>query len=52
MAEDIQDAEEESDRPAAEARCLSTHKAWHAIAFLLERAGFPVDIVYGEQRFA
>ena len=36
----------------AEARYLSTHKAWHAIAFVLERAGFPVDIVYGEERFA
>lgn len=34
-----------------EARYLSTHKAWHAIAFLLERAAFPVDIVYGEEAF-
>jgi hypothetical protein len=52
LAENTQDAEEEADLPPDKARHLSTHKAWHAIAFLLERAAFPVDIVYGEEQFA
>lgn len=39
------------DVAPADARQLTTHKAWHAIAFLLERTGFPVDIVHGEQAF-
>jgi Domain of unknown function (DUF1877) len=52
LAEGIQDAEEQADLPPAEARHLSTHTAWHTIAFLLERATFPVDIVYGEEEFA
>jgi uncharacterized protein DUF1877 len=52
LVEDSRDAEENSDFSPAEARHLSTEKAWQAIAFLLERANFPVDIVYGEGRFA
>ncbi|MCE7001876.1 YfbM family protein [Kibdelosporangium philippinense] len=36
---------------ASEARVWDTDKAWHAIAFLLERRNFPVDIVYGEVEF-
>jgi hypothetical protein len=48
----VQDEEAEVDLPPDKARYLTTHKAWHAIAFLLERAGFPVDIVYGEEAFA
>lgn len=52
LAEGIQDAEEQADLPPAQARSPSTHTAWHAIAFLLERATFPVDIVYGEEEFA
>ncbi|MCP9957328.1 YfbM family protein [Streptomyces sudanensis] len=32
----------------AEARCLDTDKAWHALDFLLSRIGFPVDVVFGE----
>jgi uncharacterized protein DUF1877 len=52
LADDVRDAEEETELPPAKARRLSTHKAWHAIAFLLEHAGFPVDVVYGEQPFA
>jgi hypothetical protein len=51
LVEDIEDAEAESDVPPAQARHLSTHQAWNAIAFLLERAAFPVDIVYGEEQF-
>jgi hypothetical protein len=52
LAAHVQDAEEECDLPSGEARHLSTHKAWQAIAFILGRAGFPVDIVYGEERFS
>ena len=52
LVEDIRDAEEKANLPAGKARHLSTHKAWHAIAFLLEHASFPVDIVYGEARFS
>jgi hypothetical protein len=44
--------EDDADLPPAEARYLSTHKAWHAIAFLLDRADFPVKVVFGEERFA
>ncbi len=52
LAEAVQDAQEQTPLPPAQARHLTTHKAWHAIAFLLDRAGFPVDIVYGEEPFA
>lgn len=31
------------------ARCLDVDKAWDALGFLLRRAGFPVDIVHGEE---
>jgi hypothetical protein len=51
LAGDIRDAEEDADLPAAKARHLSTDKAWQAIGFLLERAEFPVDVVYGEEQF-
>jgi hypothetical protein len=51
FAEEVIDTEEESEPAPAEARHLSTHSAWHAIAFLLHRAGFPVDIVFGEKDF-
>jgi hypothetical protein len=33
-------------------RQLSTRWTWHALEFLLRRAGFPVDVVYGEEAFA
>ncbi len=36
------------DDAAATARVLETDKAWHALDFLLNRRGFPVDVVYGE----
>ncbi|MFC8829224.1 YfbM family protein [Streptomyces sp. NPDC057137] len=38
-----------NDVAPSDARQLTTHKAFGAIAFLLERAGVPVDIVHGEQ---
>ncbi|MFG2288617.1 YfbM family protein [Streptomyces sp. NPDC048595] len=34
--------------PAAD-RCLDVDKAWDALGFLLRRAAFPVEIVYGEE---
>ena len=52
LVEGIQDTEEETEPPPTKARYLTTHKAWQSIAFLLDRAGFPVDIVNGEQPFA
>ncbi|MFE2477743.1 DUF1877 family protein [Streptomyces sp. NPDC059389] len=36
------------DDAAATARVHETDKAWHALDFLLNRRGFPVDVVYGE----
>ncbi|GAA1564366.1 DUF1877 family protein [Streptomyces globosus] len=33
---------------AGAARCHSTDKAWHALSFLLDRIGFPVDAVHGD----
>jgi hypothetical protein len=49
FVEEVMDTEEESEPAPAEARHLSTHSAWHAIT--LHRAGFPVDIVFGEKNF-
>src|SRR4051794_18514772 len=46
---EVRDAEEGLDLSPVVARRLTTHKAWHAIEFLLARAGFPVDVVYGEE---
>ncbi|MFD8412808.1 YfbM family protein [Streptomyces sp. NPDC059650] len=34
--------------PPSRARCHSTGKAWHALSFLLDRIGFPVDVVHGD----
>lgn len=50
--EETEDAQEESDPPPAEARHFSTAKTWDLLGFLLRRAGFPVDVVHGEDRFA
>jgi hypothetical protein len=33
----------------AQRRAFGTDKAWHALAYLLERRDFPVNIVFGEQ---
>lgn len=52
LAYQSQDSEEDKDLPPSDVRYLTTHKAWHAISFLLERARFPVDIVNGEVAFA
>ncbi|MGW6705940.1 YfbM family protein [Streptomyces sp. NPDC054956] len=52
LAEEIQDAQEESEPAPAEARHFTTHKAWHLLGFLLERSAFPVGIVHGEEPLA
>jgi hypothetical protein len=52
LADDVRETEEDADLPPGKARHLTTHKAWQAIAFLLDRAGFPVDVVFGEESFA
>ncbi|WP_344051689.1 YfbM family protein [Streptomyces thermoalcalitolerans] len=52
FAEEIRDAEKESEPAPAEARHFSTYKTWGMLHFLLERADFPVDIIYGGEPFA
>lgn len=52
FAEEVQDAEEESEPAPTEARHFSTSKAWDMLGFLLTRAGFPVDVIHGEEPFA
>jgi hypothetical protein len=37
-----------SDDPPGRAKFYSTYKTWHLLAYLLERASFPVGVVYGE----
>ena len=49
--EEVMETDGINDVAPADARQLTTHKAWHAIAFLLERAAFPVDVVHGEHTF-
>jgi hypothetical protein len=48
LAAEILNEEEERELTADVSRHLSTDKVWHALAYLLHRAGFPVDVVYGE----
>jgi hypothetical protein len=43
------DAELDEEPESSRARCHDTDKAWDALGFLLRRAGFPVDIVHGEE---
>src|SRR5215475_1647926 len=50
--EEIQDAQEETEPPPEKAKHFSTYKAWDMLGFLLRRAGFPVDVVHGEEAFA
>ena len=48
-ADQVRDAEFAQALPSAQARHLSTEKAWHVIDYILGRARFPVQIVYGEE---
>ncbi|MEW1862018.1 YfbM family protein [Streptomyces sp. NPDC088194] len=48
-AMEIMETDGSSAVAPSDARQLTTHKAFAAIAFLLQRASFPVDIVHGEQ---
>jgi hypothetical protein len=53
LADDVREAEVLGRVPSTPAeRHLSTQWTWHAIEFLLRRAGFPVDVIFGEEAFA
>jgi hypothetical protein len=45
----VRDSEFADATPLAQARHLSIEKAWHVIDYILGRARFPVQIVYGEE---
>ncbi|MDX6740729.1 DUF1877 family protein [Actinocorallia sp. A-T 12471] len=47
----LEEAEDEAPPPPARARTLSVGWAWQALAFLLARAAFPVDLVHGGKEF-
>ncbi|MGW6414106.1 YfbM family protein [Streptomyces sp. NPDC055055] len=49
FAEAIQDAQDDDQTAAFEARHFTTHQTWHFLSFLLHRSAFPVDIVHGEE---
>ncbi|MEV5972299.1 YfbM family protein [Streptomyces sp. NPDC051921] len=49
LVEETQDARAEEEPAPAEARHFTTHQTWHLLGFLLQRSGFPVDIVHGEE---
>jgi hypothetical protein len=46
-----QTAEGKYGNDLTERRSFSTDKAWHALSYLLDRAKFPVSIIYGEEWF-
>jgi hypothetical protein len=54
FAEEVRDAEEETDPAPAEARHFSTYKTWDMLRFLFlpARAEFPVNVIHGEERRA
>lgn len=47
-AEIYEDDWDGSDDPPGRARLYSTSKTWHLLAYLMHRASFPVNVVYGE----
>ncbi|MEV3953733.1 YfbM family protein [Streptomyces albogriseolus] len=46
---ELTEQEWDEELPWDRARRLDTDKMWHALDFLLRRAGFPVDVVFGEE---
>ncbi len=48
FVEEMTDAETEGS-DGVEPRCLDVDKAWDSLGHLLRRAGFPVDIMHGEE---
>ncbi|WP_253195392.1 YfbM family protein [Streptomyces sp. JHA26] len=52
FAEEVQDAEEETEPAPDKALHFSTYKAWDVLRFLLARAEFPVNVIHGEESFA
>lgn len=51
LAEQAGDDEGEREPAVAERRSFGTDKTWHALEYLLERGGFPVSIIFGEETF-
>ncbi|HCT79751.1 MAG TPA: DUF1877 domain-containing protein [Micromonosporaceae bacterium] len=53
FAESVAEAEYqyEDNRDLPDRRSYGTDKAWHALDYLLQRKGFPVAIIFGEERF-
>ncbi|PBC66117.1 uncharacterized protein DUF1877 [Streptomyces sp. TLI_235] len=49
LAEELAGAESGRALPVAERRCFEVGTAWHPLAFLLGRHGFPVDLLHGEE---
>ncbi|MFE5325463.1 YfbM family protein [Embleya sp. NPDC056575] len=49
IADKVRDAQEENEPAPADARHFTTHRTWDLLSFLLRRAAFPVDIVFGEE---
>ncbi|MFC8919040.1 YfbM family protein [Streptomyces sp. NPDC057116] len=50
FVDELIEAEGDAPPPAPETRCHDIEKTWHALGFLLDRIGFPVDIVHGEEK--
>ncbi|MEU2632528.1 YfbM family protein [Kitasatospora sp. NPDC007106] len=48
LAEELAEAESERQLSVADRRCHEVGTAWHALAFLLDRRGLPVDLLHGE----
>jgi hypothetical protein len=52
FAMEVVEAEDESEPAIDDARHFSTYKTWDILAFLLERAEFPVGVIAGEEAIA
>jgi len=48
-AEVHEDEWDGSDDPPGRAKLYSTYKTWNLLAYLLDRASFPVNVIYGER---
>jgi hypothetical protein len=52
FADEVRDAEEMTPPAPTAARHFSTYQSWDVLHFLLARAGFPVNVIHGEEPFA
>jgi hypothetical protein len=50
-AQEISEAEHDEGRDIGQRRSFGSDKTWHALDYLLDRHGFPVSIVFGEEAF-